>query len=157
MSKVTSFLILTIFGLVFWFLISGYDTQILLFGLAVSLATSGIVLVLMHSEKSYKIKLTKLLFLPPWYLYEILKAIVYMIYFIFTKKIQPNIKEVKLRTKSKTIHDCIAFSITNLPGSVAISNGNKSLTSHSIVFDQSYIDCIKKFESYYMKMLGVRE
>ncbi|MCX6821300.1 MAG: Na+/H+ antiporter subunit E, partial [Candidatus Aenigmarchaeota archaeon] len=142
-------------GLAFWLLISGYDTQILTTDLIVSLVSAGIVLKL-SSGKSHKIKLNKFLTLIPMYLIEIVKSIAYMIYFIFSGRIQPDIKEIKLNTDSKRIHDCVAFSITNLPGSVAISSKNKSFTSHSIVFDKNYVDGVKKFESFYLKMMGVK-
>ena len=155
MNRLTLFFILTISGLVFWLLISGYDNQILISVLIVSLVTAGIVLKL-SSGKPHKVKIDKFLVLIPMYLIEILKAIAYMIYFIFSGRIQPDIKGIKLSTDSKRIHDCVAFSITNLPGSVAISSDNKSLISHSIVFDKNYVDGVKKFESFYLKMLGVK-
>jgi len=155
MKRLTLFFTLTILGLVFWLLISGYDNQILTAGLIVSLASAGIVLKL-SSGKSHKVQLNKFLTLIPMYLIEIVKAIAYMIYFIFSGRIQPDIKEIKLSTDSKRIHDCVAFSITNLPGSVAISSDNKSLISHSIVFDKNYVDGVKKIESFFLKMLGVK-
>jgi len=156
MLKMKFFLILTIIGLIFWFLISGYDQQILITGLMVSFVTAIIVSKLLNFEKLNKFKISKFLYLLPWYFFEIMKAILYMIYFIFSYRIKPNIKDIRLDTKSKRIHDCIAFSITNLPGSVAISDGKKSILSHSIVFDQNYVDGVKKFEKYYMDMLGVK-
>jgi multisubunit Na+/H+ antiporter MnhE subunit len=154
MGKMISFLILTLCGLVFWLSISGFDRQISIVGLIISFIVSGITLRAIYSEKPQKLNLIKFLKFIPLYFVEILKAIIYMIYFVFSKKIQPNIKEIKLRTKSRIIQDCIAFSITNLPGSVAISSENKSFTSHSIVFDQNYVKNVKKFESYFLKMIG---
>ncbi|MDI6826186.1 MAG: Na+/H+ antiporter subunit E [Candidatus Aenigmarchaeota archaeon] len=156
MSKTISFLVLTLCGVVFWLLISGYSTQIFIFGLIVSFIVSGIVLRVIYSEKFYKFKFIKFLVLIPLYIIEIMKANIYMIYFILSKRIQPNIKEIKLKTKYKTIQDCIAFMITNLPGSVAISSKNKSFISHSIAFDQNYVKGVKKFESYLLQILGLK-
>jgi multisubunit Na+/H+ antiporter MnhE subunit len=154
MRKEMLFLTLTFFGIIFWLLISGYDTQIFIFGLIISFITSTILLKIIYPEEFQKFKLTKFLMFIPLYFIEILKAIAYMIYFIFSKRIQPNIKSIKLKTNSKTIQDCVAFSITNLPGSVAISSEKKSFTSHSITFDQNYVDGVKKFESYFLRMIG---
>ena len=156
MNETMSFLMLTVLGLVFWLLLSGYDMQIFVFGLAVSLITAGIVLKIVYTGKPHKFKFIEFLKFIPLYFIELLKAIVYMIYFIFLKRIQPNIKGIKLGTNSDTIKDCIAFSITNLPGSVAIDSGNKSLVSHSIVFDQNYVNGVKKFESHFLRMMGVK-
>lgn len=156
MNKTITFLTLALCGVIFWLLLSGYDKQIFAFGLIVSFIVSVTVLKVIYSEKLPNIKFTKFLIFIPLYFIEILKAIAYMIYFIFSGRIQPNIKEIKLKTKSKIIHDCIAFSITNLPGSVAISSGNKSLISHSIVFDQNYINGVKKIESHFLRMMGVK-
>jgi len=147
---------LTLLGLIFWFLLSGYDEQIVISGLAVSLITAGIVLKVVYTGKPYKFKFVEFLKFIPLYFIELLKAIGYMIYFIFSKRIQPNIKGINLRTNSDTIKDCISFSITNLPGSVAIDSNDKSLTSHSIVFDQNYVNGVKKFESHFLRMMGVK-
>jgi len=157
MNETMSFLMLTLLGLIFWLLLSGYDMQIFVFGLIVSLITAGIVLKIVYSGKPHKFNFVKFLMFIPLYFIELLKAIGYMIYFIFSKRIQPNIKGIKLRTNSDTIKDCIAFSITNLPGSVAIDSKDKFLVSHSIVFDQNYVNGVKKFESHFLRMMGVKE
>lgn len=156
MNRTMSFLMLTLLGFIFWLLLSGYDEQILIFGLFVGLASAGIVLKVVYTGKPYKFNFVEFLKFIPIYFIELLKAIAYMIYFIFLKRIQPDIKGIKLGTNSDTIKDCIAFSITNLPGSVAIDSGNKSLVSHSIVFDQNYVNGVKKFESYFLRMMGVK-
>jgi multisubunit Na+/H+ antiporter MnhE subunit len=141
-------------GLVFWVSLSGYDKQIFISGLIVSFIVSGIVLRIIYSDKPEKFSIINFLLFIPFYFIELLKSIGYMIYFIFSGKIKPNIKEIKLLTRSKVIQECIAFSITNLPGSVAISSDNKSFVSHSIMFDKNYVDSVKKIETYFLKILG---